>query len=211
MNPSATPSAAGLSWRSGLDRRLLTLLIAGSALFGAGMATLSLGSLDDAFYARKGVEMARSGGFFSVTWAGQPAFQNPPLQIWIIAQSYLLFGEGDLAARFPSLVMALATLVITYRIGTRVVSREAGLTAVALLLVTPLYVDGARGSMMEMPQAFWVSLAMLIVVEGRDRPNRLLFFALPLAAGILTKCMSSHQSGQLDLRFKRDSLPAVSV
>ena len=112
--------------------------------------------------------MARSGGFFTVTWAGQPTFQNPPLQIWFIGQSHSLFGEGDLAARFPSLLMALATLVITNRIGRRLVGRQCALTAVALLLVTPLFVDGARGCMMEMPQVFWVSLAMLIAIEGRD-------------------------------------------
>ena len=182
MNPVLRPS-----WSSRIDPSLLVLLATATALFAAGMSTLSLESLDDAFYARKGVEMARSGGFFTVTWAGQPTFQNPPLQIWFIGQSHSLFGEGDLAARFPSLLMALATLVITNRIGLRLVGRQCALTAVALLLVTPLFVNGARGCMMEMPQVFWVSLAMLIAIEGRDRPNLLLLLALPLGAGILTK------------------------
>ena len=182
MNPVVRPS-----WSSRIDPSFLVLLATATALFAAGMSTLSLESLDDAFYARKGVEMARSGGFFTVTWAGQPTFQNPPLQIWFIGQSHSLFGEGDLAARFPSLLMALATLVITNRIGRRLVGRQCALTAVALLLVTPLFVDGARGCMMEMPQVFWVSLAMLIAIEGRDRPNLLLLLALPLGAGILTK------------------------
>ena len=146
MNPVLRPS-----WSSRIDPSFLVLLATATALFAAGMSTLSLESLDDAFYARKGVEMARSGGFFTVTWAGQPTFQNPPLQIWFIGQSHSLFGEGDLAARFPSLLMALATLVITNRIGRRLVGRQCALTAVALLLVTPLFVDGARGCMMEMP------------------------------------------------------------
>ena len=134
MNPVVRPS-----WSSRIDPSFLVLLATATALFAAGMSTLSLESLDDAFYARKGVEMARSGGFFTVTWAGQPTFQNPPLQIWFIGQSHSLFGEGDLAARFPSLLMALATLVITNRIGRRLVGRQCALTAVALLLVTPLF------------------------------------------------------------------------
>ena len=172
---------------SSLDVSLLVLLATAVALFAAGMSTLSLRSLDDAFYARKAVELARSGGFFTVTWAGQPTFQNPPLQLWLVGQSHLLFGEGDLAARFPSLVMALATLVMTYRIGRKLVGRESALTAVALLMLTPLFVDGARGCMMEMPQVFWVSLAMVIAIGGRYHPNRLLLLALPIAAGLLTK------------------------
>ena len=165
----------------------LTLLGAGVCLFVARMSSLSLGSLDDAFYARKGVEMARSGGFFTVTWAGKPTFQNPPLQIWFIGQAHRLLGEGDTAARFFSLVMALATLGMTYWIGKQLLGLPAALTAVALLLSTPLFVAGARGCMMEIPQAFWVSLAMVIAIGGRYHPNRLLLLALPIAAGLLTK------------------------
>lgn len=174
-------------WPSWLDPSLLILLIAAATLFAAGMSSLSLGSLDDAFYARKGVEMARAGRFFTVTWAETPTFQNPPLQIWLIGQSHRLLGEGDAAARFPALVMAIFTLLTTYRIGQRLIGRDAALMGVALLLMTPLFVENARGCMMEMPQVFWVSLAMLIAVEGRDRTNLLLLIAAPIAAGILTK------------------------
>jgi 4-amino-4-deoxy-L-arabinose transferase-like glycosyltransferase len=80
---------------------LTTLLLAGALLFSANAGKLSLPALDDCFYARKAVEMERSGGFFTVTWAGEPAFQNPPLQVWLTARAFALFGENDLAARLP--------------------------------------------------------------------------------------------------------------
>ena len=157
------------------------------ALFGAGMSGLSLPSLDDAFYARKGVEMARSGGSFTVTWGGEPAFQNPPFHFWLLAISFALLGEGDLAARAPSLVMACGTLLFTFRIGQRLTDPASALTGGALLVLSPIFVNGARGCMLDLPLAFWTSLALLLFIEGRSRPWLHLAIAVPLAAAILTK------------------------
>ena len=88
-------------------------------------------ALDDCFYARKAVETERDGGFFTVTWAGRPAFQNPPLQIWLTARSFALLGEHDLAARLPSILMALGILMGTYRIAQLTVGPIAGVGASA--------------------------------------------------------------------------------
>lgn len=166
---------------------MIVLLASATALFAAGMSGLSLPSLDDAFYARKGVEMARGGGSFTVTWAGQPAFQNPPLHFWLLAVSFRLLGEGDLAARLPSLLMAVATLLLTLRIGQRLVDRRTALSAAALLVISPIFVNGARGCMLDLPLAFWTSSALLLFIEGRRRPWLHLAIALPLAGAILTK------------------------
>jgi 4-amino-4-deoxy-L-arabinose transferase-like glycosyltransferase len=164
------------------------------------MHRISLQSLDDAFYARKGVEMARSGNFFTVTLGDDPAFQNPPLQFWIMGRSFVLFGENDFAARLPFVVMALVTLVATVRIGTLTVGRAAGVTAVALLIITPIFSSTARGTMMEIPFGCWVTLTFLFFLEGvssastgaaefeKSRRTRWhLLMALPIAGAILTK------------------------
>jgi 4-amino-4-deoxy-L-arabinose transferase-like glycosyltransferase len=155
------------------------------------MHHISLQSLDDAFYARKGVEMARSGNFFTVTLGDEPAFQNPPLQFWIMGRSFALFGENDFAARFPFVVMAVVTLIATVRIGTLTVGRAEGVTAVALLIITPIFSSTARGTMMEIPFGCWVTLTFLLFLEGAfDDARRTrwhLLMALPIAGAILTK------------------------
>jgi 4-amino-4-deoxy-L-arabinose transferase-like glycosyltransferase len=166
---------------------MAVLLLAGAALFTANARALSLPALDDAFYARKAVEMERGGRVFTVTWAGRPAFQNPPLQIWLTARAFALFGENDFAARLPSMVMALGTMAVTYRIASLTLGPAAGVGAAALLLASPTFVNHARRSMLEMPLAFWVALAVLVLVEGLRRPRRHALLALPLAAAILTK------------------------
>jgi 4-amino-4-deoxy-L-arabinose transferase-like glycosyltransferase len=168
-------------------RELTVLLLAGALLFSANARTLGLPALDDCFYARKAVEMERSGAFFTVTWAGQPAFQNPPLQLWLMGRSFAALGENDLAARLPSILMALGILAGVYRIGRLTVGATAGVGAAALLLLSPTFVNHARRSMLDLPLAFWTVAAVLVLVEGTRRPPAHALFAVPLAAGILTK------------------------
>jgi 4-amino-4-deoxy-L-arabinose transferase-like glycosyltransferase len=170
-----------------VKRALAALLLSAAALFTANIERPSLPSLDDCFYARKGVEMQRRGAFFTVTWAGQPTFQNPPLQPWLLGRSFALLGENDGAARLPSALMALGTALALYGIGRRTVGAAEAVTGVALLLATPLFANNARRCMMESPLAFWVTLAVFLFVLGLDRPHFHVLLALPVGAALLTK------------------------
>ena len=183
--PRPEPRPAGR--RSGSRTTLIVLIASAAALFAVGMSTLSLPSLDDALYARWGVEMARSGGSFTVTRMGEPEFSKPPLQFWFLAVSFGLLGENDAAARLPSLLMGCATLLLVFRLGRRLFDERTGLTAAALLIMTPYFVENARGSMLDLPLAFWICASLTLFVEGRRRPWLHLPIALPIAAGILTK------------------------
>lgn len=156
-------------------------------MISARMRSLSLRSLDDCFYARKGVELGRSSRFFTVTWNYRPTFQNPPLQFWILGRSFGLFGENDFAARLPSLLMAAGILACTYRIGILTLGAPAAVTGVAFLLISPDVVSNARRCMMEIPLTFWICLSVLILLEGMKHPRIHLLFGFPVAAAILTK------------------------
>ncbi len=177
---SAPPADPGL-------RCLLVLVVVGAALFSANAGALGLPAIDDCFYARKGVEMARRGPSFTVTWNGAPAFQNPPLAFWALASSYTVLGENDFAARAPSMLMALGIMVGVWRLGCLVSGALAGAAAAALLLLTPGFTNQARRCMLEIPLTFWVTAAMVVLVESQRRPRLLWLIVLPLAGGILTK------------------------
>jgi 4-amino-4-deoxy-L-arabinose transferase-like glycosyltransferase len=170
-------------------RVLILLLLAAAVFFTANIYDLSLLPTDDCFYARKGVETWQRGAFYAVTWNGLPAVQNPPLPFWFLGRSFALLGENDLAARLPSVLMALGLLLITYRIGCLTIGRAAATAGVALLLLTPLFLQNARRCMLEIPTCFWISLFLLLVLEGRRRPWLLLVAGAPLAAGLLTKSL----------------------
>ena len=185
MSPPENRAAAS---SGGPERRPRAAILAAAALlFAANAARLSLPSLDDCFYARKGVEMARTGGALTVTWNHTPTFQNAPLQIWALAGSFRLLGESDFAARLPSILMGLGILTGVMALGRLLWGEVEALTAGALLLISPLFVNHARRAMLEIPLTFWVVLAVLVVVWSRGAPRRLAFLALPLGAAILTK------------------------
>ena len=168
-------------------RVLAAVIVAAAALFTVHMADLSLPSLEDAFYAREAVEMERAGRFYTVTWNELPTHQHPPLQIWLVGRSFALFGENDFAARLPTVLMALGLILLAYRLGAHLVGSAAALTGIACLLATPLFVDNARRLMMEVPLTFWITLTILLFVEGRERPWLHALLGLPLGAAILTK------------------------
>ena len=156
-------------------------------LFSASMNVMSLKSHDDCHYAQKGAEMWQRGAFFTVTWAGRTDFQYPPLQFWLLGRSFALFGKNDFAARLPSLLMAVAMLLMTYRIGTAMVGRRAAMVATAVLLLTTLFITNARRCQTDIPLAFWTTLAILIYIEGLEKPKLHALIAIPLSAAVLTK------------------------
>jgi 4-amino-4-deoxy-L-arabinose transferase-like glycosyltransferase len=168
-------------------RTLVVLLLAALVLFTARIGDLSLASLEDTFYGREAVEMARSGRIYTVTWNEVPTHQHPPLHLWLVARTFDVLGERDLAARLPTVLLALGTLVLTWRIGALTVGRSAAMAGTACLVATPIFVDNARRLMMEVPLTFWISATMWIYLEGREKPRWPIVLALPLGAAILTK------------------------
>src|SRR5687768_2038868 len=137
-----------------IPTRVILLLAAAFAIT-ARMHDLSLNSLDDAFYARKGIEMARGGLSWTVHWAGQPAWQNPPLPFWLMGLSFMAFGESDFSARLPVVVMTLASVALVWRIARELGGKLVADVAIAVLLATPLFLSAARGTMLEIPFAFF--------------------------------------------------------
>ncbi len=182
MSGGATPVAA-----LERPRTLAVLLLAALVLFTARIDSLSLPSLEDAFYGREAVEMARSGRVYTVTWNGLPTHQHPPLHLWLVARTFDALGERDLAARLPTVLLALGTLLLTFRIGALTLGRSAAVAGVACLLATPIFVDNARRLMMEVPLTFWIAATVWVYLEARGRPRWQVLIAVPLGAAILTK------------------------
>jgi 4-amino-4-deoxy-L-arabinose transferase-like glycosyltransferase len=168
-------------------RPLAILLLSALVLFTARMGDLSLPSLEDAFYAREAVEMERAGRVYTVTWNGAATHQHPPLHLWLVSRSFAALGERDLAARLPTLVLALGLLALTWRIGVLTVGSAAAAVGTACLLATPIFVDNARRLMMEVPLTFWITATVWVYLEARARPVWHVALALPLGAAILTK------------------------
>ncbi len=117
---------------------------------------------------------------------------KPPLTYWLIGISSKLFGANYGSARLPSVLAALAVLLIVYWLAIRLEGIRAGIISVALLASSYLFLSFARMAMSDMLLTLCVtaSLACFIIalkdLESRSRRSVLLGY-VALALGVLTK------------------------
>ena len=97
------------------SRYALALLIGLACLFfffGAGR--IALVGPDEPRYAEVAREMFSSGDYISTKLCGCLWFEKPALFYWLAALSYRLFGVNEFAARFPSGIAALISILALY-------------------------------------------------------------------------------------------------
>ncbi len=119
-------------------RDLLALAALAIVLFFPALGARAVWNPDEARYAQVAREMRDSGEWFLPHLNGEVYAQKPPLLFWSMNLASLATGGLDeWAARVPSALAALASVLLTYRIGRRFFGRRAGLLS-ALALATSL-------------------------------------------------------------------------
>jgi 4-amino-4-deoxy-L-arabinose transferase-like glycosyltransferase len=145
-------------------------------------------NFDDTYYAQKAKEMLESGSIWFTTHAGQPDWANPPLPFWISALIFSVFGVSSYSAIFPSALFATGIVILTYRLSLSLFKDTWIAFASAFILLFPgLFLDSSRRAMLDIPLAFFVTLAMYAVFKAKDIKPWYLVFGLGTAGAILTK------------------------
>jgi 4-amino-4-deoxy-L-arabinose transferase-like glycosyltransferase len=99
----------------------------------------SLWDIDEGCNAECAREMHQSGNLLLPTFNYHPRYDKPALLYWCQVLCYRLFGVNEFAARLPSALAALATLLLTYELGRMMFGRSAGLLAGVVLASAPLF------------------------------------------------------------------------
>jgi 4-amino-4-deoxy-L-arabinose transferase-like glycosyltransferase len=87
--------------------------------------------------------------------------QKPPLYYWLAALAGVPAGRvTEAAARLPSALAGLGTVLVAARLGASTFGAGAGLAAGAVLLTLPSFVDDARCARPDALLAFFVTLAL---------------------------------------------------
>lgn len=95
----------------------------------------SLIGTDEGYYAQMAREMIRGGQWLAPSFLGEPWFEKPPLNPWLIAISFQTFGISEWSARLPSVIAGVAGVLLTYWIGRTLVGPRRALLG-ALVLPT---------------------------------------------------------------------------
>lgn len=145
---------------------------------------------DEPRFARAAIEMAASGNWLYPTFRGELRPDKPILVYWPMALALRVLGHTAFATRFVSPLALAAACAITFRAASRLFDRRVGVSAAALLAVSPLALaEGTLATTDALLLAFTSAatwLGLRTVLEGA-RPARTVGLAIALALALVTK------------------------
>jgi 4-amino-4-deoxy-L-arabinose transferase-like glycosyltransferase len=117
--------------------------------------------------------MRDSGDWIVPRLNGEPFLEKPPLYWWTLAASLSLLGISDAAARAPSALFSVLTLMVAWTAGRRLGGPRQGLLALVVLGTTMLFVQNATRVTVDPALMFFVALAHLgfLLLAGLTGPG----------------------------------------
>ncbi len=179
-----TPSGSRSCW---VDLALLLSISLPFLFIGLGHDFLDMG---EGLYGTIPSEMLKGGDWIFPHFNGLPYLEKPPLYFWLTAATLALGISAEWAARLWSALPALGSVLLTWRLGTRLYGRTAGLLAGIALGTSAGFVLLARRASPDLLTAFCLTLAIFGFVRDLDRAGgrgRFLVFYLGCGLGLLTK------------------------
>jgi 4-amino-4-deoxy-L-arabinose transferase-like glycosyltransferase len=175
-----------------VHRITLPLVLLAALTYFAGLGRGAITDSDEAFYAESAREMVASGDWVTPYYNYQPRFQKPILYYWLTAGTYLVFGVGEMAARWWAAMAGFGLVLITAACGRRWYDESTGLLAGAIVAVNFGYFSIGRLALPDLPLTFCITLAIwaaLVATLEQERSPRkwVLLAALALGLGALTK------------------------
>jgi 4-amino-4-deoxy-L-arabinose transferase-like glycosyltransferase len=160
------------------------LLVWGAVLFLTNLGGPSLWDVDEGRNAGCSYEMMESGNFLVPTFNAELRVDKPPLLYWLQVAAFKCFGINELAARLPSALAALLTVLLTYELGRALFDRATGLLAGLIFATTPMVCGSARFANPDALLHLFTVLSLLVAWRGYARMGRLLFVPMALATGL---------------------------
>ncbi|NIL98695.1 MAG: phospholipid carrier-dependent glycosyltransferase, partial [Planctomycetales bacterium] len=124
------------NWRALLWDQGLIVLVAGIVLF-TNLGGPRLWDRDEPRNAGCAKEMQARGDWVVPVFNNELRDAKPVLLYWFIMSAYWMFGMGEFAARFWSVIFAIGTVLATYHLGRRLWNPSIALWS-ALILTTTL-------------------------------------------------------------------------
>src|SRR5262245_10760081 len=183
--PGRSEGAAAWRWSS----FLVVATLASVLLF--PWMRFALFEPDEGRYAQIPFEMLTRGEWIVPTLQGEPYLDKPPLFYWMVTLSYSVFGVHDWAARFVPALAVLASALITYGLGRRLVGERSAFWGALALTLAPGVVGTGRLLVLDGLLTLWVAIpivaAALAVQASRLHYGWWLLAAAACGLGVMTK------------------------
>jgi 4-amino-4-deoxy-L-arabinose transferase-like glycosyltransferase len=167
---------------------LLALVAVAACLFFIGLGRLPLTEPDEGRNAEVAREMLVLHDWITPHYDTLPYLDKPAVFFWLVAGSFRLLGMSEAAARMPSALAALGTVLLIWLVGRRMFGERTAWTAGVIFATSPLVMIFARVVVFDMTLAFLVTLTLAAfwLSATAERPRRGLDCLMFVAAGIAT-------------------------
>ena len=182
--------------RDRLNERVLfwLVLIGFVLLWFYGLGARTLVPTDEGRYAEMAREMVATGDWITTRLNGIKYFEKPPLQVWMTALTFKLFGLGEWQARLWTGLCGLLGIAAVAYTGCKVFNRRVGLDAALVLGSSVLWVALAHINTLDMGLSamMTVSVCALLVAQrnaasARERHRGMLVCWAGMALAVLSK------------------------
>jgi 4-amino-4-deoxy-L-arabinose transferase-like glycosyltransferase len=158
------------------------LLAATAVLYLPALGACSLWDVDEAHNSACSHEMLESGDWTKPTFNFKLRVDKPVLLYWCQIAAYCAFGVGEFAARLPSALAAILTVLLTYELARRMFDPPTGLLAGLVLGSALLFCGSAHFANPDALLNACTVLTFLLFWRAFERSNG----AWPAAAGLST-------------------------
>ncbi len=160
-----SPFFASLNRQSGRDtrRQWLVLLVACLLVAFAWFGSLELRGLfipDEGRYAEIPREMLASGDWVTPHLNDLKYFEKPPLQYWLTAASFRIFGEDEWTARVPAAMLGFLAISMLAFTCVRLKRATTGLLAGIILASSWAFFLGAQYLTLDMTLTAFLTMAL---------------------------------------------------
>lgn len=142
----------------------------------------SLRNWDEGIYAACSLEMHERGSWMTLYLNGEPWVNKPPLYFWMTRLCYFLFGFNEWAVRLPSALCGAGLVLATFLMTERLFNRQTAFFAGLILLASSQFVFYTRQGQLDVPLAFFITVALYFFWMGRHNPR--LYLLSGIASGL---------------------------
>lgn len=179
----------------------VVLLAISAAVYLPGLFTLPPVDRDESRFAQASRQMFESGDWAVPRVQDRPRLNKPPLIYWLQCASVAAFGDdrenaGIWVYRIPSALCATGAVLLTWRLGRRMMDPRAAFLGAVLLAVCPMVVWDAHQARADQLLLFTVCLTQLCLWQVWKRSRHAtarptiawaLAFWVAIGAGVMAK------------------------
>jgi 4-amino-4-deoxy-L-arabinose transferase-like glycosyltransferase len=167
--PSLSAAAPRHPFLSESARHQLLLVLLCAVAFLTNLGGTHLWDEDEAYFGSTAMEMVRRQDHVVPYFNGEISLHKPAFMYWVMMAGMRLFGSGEFAMRFGSVVFSTGTVLLTYHAARMLFTPQVGFWSAAALATCLQFMLVSRAAVSDPELVFFCTLSLVLFVAARCR------------------------------------------